>query len=78
MPVMDGFKATQAIRNMGKPYRDLPIIAVTANVMSGDKQRCLESGMDDYIKKPANREIINNKLTLWIQHRKSEYGVVAA
>jgi len=56
MPVMDGFEATQRIRSMeyerGLPR--LPIIAVTSNAIKGDRERCLESGMDDYVSKPIN------------------------
>jgi CheY-like chemotaxis protein len=55
MPVMDGFEATRAIRGLGDEKRSrLPIIAVTANVMEGDRERCFDSGMDDYLPKPVD------------------------
>ncbi|MBN2414468.1 PAS domain S-box protein [bacterium] len=54
MPVMDGITATAAIRNMGPGKRDIPIIAMTAHVMKGDRERCLQAGMDGYIPKPID------------------------
>ncbi|OUS26240.1 hypothetical protein A9Q99_18575 [Gammaproteobacteria bacterium 45_16_T64] len=72
MPVMDGFTATKKIRLMEKPFCDIPIIAVTANVMTGDRQRCLESGMDDYIKKPTNKDILHSKIQQWRASQKQE------
>ncbi len=57
MPHVDGFQATRLIREMGaeSPKR-LPIIAVTAYAMEGDRRRCLEAGMDDYVSKPIHPE----------------------
>jgi len=56
MPEMDGYEATQAIRdpNSSVLNHDIPIIAMTANAMKGDREKCLESGMDDYVAKPIN------------------------
>jgi len=55
MPEMDGFEATAAIRELEKKSgKHIPIIAMTANAMAGDKQRCLASGMDAYLTKPLN------------------------
>ncbi|NOQ69186.1 MAG: response regulator, partial [Gammaproteobacteria bacterium] len=59
MPEMDGFDATREIRKldiMALNQRPLPIVAMTANVMSGDRERCLDVGMDDYIGKPVQRD----------------------
>jgi CheY-like chemotaxis protein len=62
MPEMDGYKATRAIRGAG--YR-MPIIAMTANAMKGDREKCLEAGMDDYISKPVNPKKILEKIIQW-------------
>jgi PAS domain S-box-containing protein len=53
MPVMDGYAATRAIRQLNLPHR-LPIVAMTANAMPEDRQRCLEAGMDGYVSKPIS------------------------
>jgi CheY-like chemotaxis protein/two-component sensor histidine kinase len=66
MPVMDGFDATRKIRNSGESYADIPIIAVTANALSRDKERCLESGMSDYLSKPFQLDDIRSKLQEWL------------
>lgn len=58
MPEMDGFEATKYIRDQRSSVlnHDIPIIAMTAHAMDGDKERCLEAGMDDYISKPIELE----------------------
>ena len=70
MPEMDGFDATREIRKAGiksVKLQDLPVVAMTANVMSGDRERCLEVGMDDYIGKPIQREVLADVLGKWLQ-----------
>ena len=68
MPGMDGLQATQAIRRMEKKnHRDrLPIIAVTANAMEGDRERCVDIGMDDYVAKPFKQEALRDMLAKWL------------
>jgi signal transduction histidine kinase/CheY-like chemotaxis protein len=68
MPVMDGFETTRRIRNSGEPYADIPIIAVTANALSSDRERCLQVGMNDYLSKPFQLDDIKNKLQDWLAH----------
>ena len=66
MPVMDGFEATRKIRALENNQRHTPIVAVTANAMSGDKERCLEAGMDDYMVKPVNRDSVAERVVHWL------------
>ncbi|GAK86730.1 sensory box histidine kinase [Vibrio ponticus] len=65
MPVMDGYQATRTIRNTGK-YDSLPIIAMTANAMSGDREKCLEAGMNAHLPKPINPNQVFQALADWI------------
>ena len=67
MPEMDGLEATKAIREKG--FNTIPIVAMTANAMKGDKETCLEAGMNDYIAKPIKREIVFEVLENWILNK---------
>jgi CheY-like chemotaxis protein len=55
MPVMDGFEATRRIRLLDCPECDVPIVATTADALKGDRERCIEAGMNEYISKPIDR-----------------------
>lgn len=67
MPEMDGYQTTQAIRALETATdRHQVIIAMTANAMQGDREKCLAAGMDDYLSKPVSMEILGSKLAEWI------------
>ena len=67
MPVMDGFTATATIRERERQQQAarIPIIALTANAMEGDRDRCLAAGMDDYLTKPFSHQALANTLARW-------------
>jgi len=66
MPIMDGFQASVAIRKWEASEGSFtPIIAVTALGMGGDRERCIAAGMNDYISKPMDREVLQSKLNYW-------------
>jgi CheY-like chemotaxis protein len=67
MPEMDGYQTMQAIRAESR-WRRLPIIALTAKAMKGDREKCLEAGASDYLAKPVNTEQLLAALRMWL-HR---------
>ncbi len=77
MPVMDGLAATRAIRQKSQ-FKDLPIIAMTANAMADDREKCLEAGMNDYLAKPIDPDKLFDALLRWIPARTAAPNVVAA
>jgi HPt (histidine-containing phosphotransfer) domain-containing protein len=66
MPEMDGLEATMRIRQEAKPGEHIPIIAMTAHALKGDRERCLGAGMDDYVSKPLDPRLLMKKLDQWM------------
>ena len=83
MPILDGYQATRAIREMeqadsspaGSPVPRLPIVALTAHATKGDRQKCLESGMDDYLTKPLQKKDLLAMVEKWLQAGEQEAPV---
>ena len=70
LPELDGCMVTRAIREAEPPGRRVPIIAMTANAMPGDRQLCLEAGMDDYLTKPIRIDLLAETLARWLRPEK--------
>ncbi len=69
MPIMDGFEASRQIRNL--PHPQPAIIAVTANALVGERERCLNAGMDDYLSKPFQAEQLIAVVKKWLALRRA-------
>jgi signal transduction histidine kinase/FixJ family two-component response regulator len=69
MPVMDGFEATRTIRAAETPGQHVPIIATTALALKSDKERCFESGMDDFLAKPMDFQDLRQKVEVWLSRQ---------
>ena len=69
MPEMDGFEASTRIRAMTGALRNIPIVAMTADAMSGDREKCLSAGMNDYIAKPVELHDLEKVLERWLTRR---------
>ncbi|MBA55955.1 MAG: hypothetical protein CMK89_15985 [Pseudomonadales bacterium] len=68
MPELDGYETTRLIRegSAGEQYREIPIVAMTANAMKGDREKCINAGMNDYLSKPISTDSLIDKLRLWL------------
>ncbi len=69
MPEMNGYDATRALRQLTSDKRDIPVIAMTAHALPGERNRCFEAGMDDYVSKPVRREVLADALQRWVDKR---------
>jgi CheY-like chemotaxis protein len=71
MPIIDGFEATRRIRSgaSGSAAQEVPIVALTAHAMRGDREACLASGMDDYVVKPLDMARLQEVISVWLQQR---------
>ena len=67
MPEMDGYEATGRIRQQAK-FKSLPIIALTAKAMKGDREKCIEAGASDYITKPVDTDQLLSLMRVWLYH----------
>src|SRR5271168_4481057 len=72
MPVMDGIAATKAIRSNPR-FSALPIVAMTANAMDGDRERCLQAGMNDHVSKPVDPDALYAAVTRWVKPRRAQH-----
>ena len=70
LPVVDGWEATRQLKANSQTQK-IPVIALTAHAMSGDRDRCLDAGMDDYIPKPIKMSVVYEKLSHWIRPTQS-------
>jgi PAS domain S-box-containing protein len=68
MPLLDGYECTRLIREgvAGDRYRDITIVAMTANALKGDREKCLKAGMNDYLSKPIDTRTLGDKLQQWL------------
>lgn len=70
MPVMDGYEATQTIRKLSHPHKSkIPIIALTANAMKSDEEKCLNAGMNDFLTKPIRLDTLSSKVEQWLSKK---------
>ena len=67
MPELDGFEATRRIRAHGGPCAEVPIVALTANVLPSDREACLAAGMNDFLGKPVKLDVLRATLQRWLR-----------
>lgn len=71
MPKMDGYETTKEIRQLEKGSHHTPIVALTANALQGDREKCINAGMDDYISKPFRSSDLERVLSQWLEKTKT-------
>lgn len=74
MPEMDGYEATRQIRIMKEEFSSIPIVAMTANAMKGDREKCLDAGMDDYVSKPIAIADLSAVIETWAKKTSSKFA----
>jgi CheY-like chemotaxis protein len=74
MPGMDGYAATAEIRRREGGRSRIPIVAMTANPIEGDRDRCMAMGMDDYLSKPVRLAALRKMLECWLQRKEAAVG----
>lgn len=72
MPVMDGYQATEAIRNLPGPMAQIPIVALTANAFAEDRKKCLDAGMNEHVAKPIDKGLLLDTLVRFLPNKNSE------
>ena len=71
MPVLDGYRATQRLREIEKRRGTrTPVVAMTAHALAGDREKCVEAGMDDYVAKPISPEVLAEVLGKWVEKQR--------
>lgn len=72
MPVLDGYQATGILRRDGQRYsenlRNLPVVAMTASAVQGEREKCQEAGMDDYLTKPVTQDVLEQMIQKWVRN----------
>jgi len=77
MPVMDGYEATKILRTEeNRGYGDIPVIAMTASAIQGDREKCTDAGMDDYLAKPVEKARLEEMLVKWAGKKRGEASPV--
>jgi CheY-like chemotaxis protein len=74
MPIMNGYDATKEIRKL-KYGKNVPIIALTAGIIVGEKEKCLAAGMNDYASKPISKATLTSLITNWLANQKEALSI---